>query len=260
MNEHDHPSPRHDRACAAVVVALLLLANGCSKPEPPPSRGSAAGAEAPTKASAGDDFFVTWLEAHGETSVVTDAGGVGVAGNPTRLRGARSSLTEHKDSSSTVMIQFRARLPARGEIVESLPGYGASPEAADDDARKRFANTTLDLIYRGFIKSPDPQKDAAPVTINGLQRTLVLGELSLRGRQGDLGSISAQIEKLIAALPLSAAPHWFKIVYSQADGVPNTVEVTLDNANHPGMVASLGELPWPKQTELYTFRRLIVVR
>src|SRR6266498_5250379 len=92
-------------SCLFAMLTLLVLF-GCSRSAPTPKS---------------NQFFVTWLQGHGESNVVVDAQGVGVADNPTRLR---SSLYGSKKftNSFTAELEFRVRIPDGREIIEYVAG------------------------------------------------------------------------------------------------------------------------------------------
>jgi hypothetical protein len=254
-------------------AALLLLAAGCSRPEraPPPTASATRSPSAPSASplsaadrGPADEFFARWLRAHGEPDVVTDARGVGVAGNETRLRATLYGVTEHGSSLRVVETEFRVHLPSGGEIVEYVAGMGASQEEAEDDARANFVQTTFHVVYRSFINASDPHQAEEPIVIHGAKRWLVRGAMIARtyGDAGaiDVSSIEPQVVRLVAALPLSGGPHWIKLVYSQTTGVPDTVEVSLDNEVHEGLTAAVRALSWPRTPALYTIKQFMVVK
>src|SRR5688500_15641985 len=79
------------------------------------------------------DFFVEWLEGHGETNVVVDEQGVGISGNQTRLRSSVYGVKKHPHAY-VVETEFRVRLPGGQEIIEFVAGMGESRDAAEADA------------------------------------------------------------------------------------------------------------------------------
>jgi hypothetical protein len=86
--------------CAALLLSLLC---GCSRSAP---------------SAKSNEFFVTWLQGHGESNIVVDARGVGLAGNPTRLRCSIYGSEQHTNGTFDTELEFRARLPDEREIVE----------------------------------------------------------------------------------------------------------------------------------------------
>jgi hypothetical protein len=173
-------------------------------------------------------------------------------------------VTEHGSNLRVVETEFRVHLPSGGEIVEYVAGMGASQEAAEEDARANFVQTTFHVIYRSFINPSDPHQEEEPIVVHGVKRSLVRGPMIARtyGDAGtlDVSSIEPQIAKLVSTLSLSADPHWLKLVYSQATGVPDTVDVTLDNEAMPELTRAVRALPWPKSAGLYIIKQFIVVK
>jgi hypothetical protein len=260
------------RAC---VAALALVAVGCLKPEngTPPAASARPSIRTPTLPSATsqataeraaeDDFFAGWLRAHGETDIVTDARGIGVSGNGTRLRASPYGETPHGGGVLVVETEFRVHLPSGDEIVEYVAGVGASRKAADDDARANFATSTFHVIYRSFINPSDPHQQEEPIVLNGLPRSLVRGDVVVRNFGGgpvDVSLVESQLKDILSKLSLSAAPHWIKIVYQQTDGAPDTVAVTLDNTEHASLISAIKRLPWPRQPGSYTAKQFIVIK
>src|SRR5436190_20246653 len=154
-------------SCLFAVLTLSVLF-GCSRSAPTPKS---------------NEFFVTWLQGHGESSVVVDAQGVGVAGNPTRLC---SSLYGSKrfTNSFTAELEFRVRIPDGREIIEYVAGSGDSLEKAENDPKVNFILSTFHVVYRSFLNPNDPHQTEEKITINGHPRVLVLGDTFERRHTG----------------------------------------------------------------------------
>src|SRR6267142_2785416 len=110
------------------AIALLLSGLGCSRCTQQPKSS---------------DFFVTWLQSHGETNIVEDAKGVGIAGSATRLRSSLYRSQTHQNGTVTAETEFRVRLPDGREIVEYVAGMGESLEAAENESKLNFILTTF---------------------------------------------------------------------------------------------------------------------
>ncbi len=153
-------------ACCLFAVLTLLVLFGCSRSAPTPKS---------------NEFFVTWLQGHGESNVVVDDQGVGVADNPTRLR---SSLYGSKrfTNSFTAELEFRVRIPDGREIIEYVAGSGDSLEKAENDAKVNFILSTFHVVYRSFLNPNDPHQTEEKITINGHPRVLVLGDTFARSQ------------------------------------------------------------------------------
>src|SRR5215472_5304453 len=124
----DSDAGRPHSQCMKVSCCLLLLAlvAGCSRTSQP----------SPT-----DEFFVKWLQDHGETNIVVDSSGVGLAGNKTRLHASQYGLKKDATGSS-VEIEFRIKLPEGGPIVEYVAGMGETTDKATAEAMINFVMTT----------------------------------------------------------------------------------------------------------------------
>ncbi|MFO0759002.1 MAG: DUF6348 family protein [Byssovorax sp.] len=271
-------------ALGAGALVLLLGPTACSKPtaestQPsrtpehtitPPVASTAARPElAPALPGAGatppsDAFFADWLTAHGETRIVVDAGGVGLANNPTRFRTSRYGVTPHGPDAFLVESEFRVRVPGGGEIIEYVAGVGSSPDDGENDARANFVTSTLHVIYRSFLNPRDPHQTEETVSFQGTPRAVVRGDLYCRSfgdiAAPDLAPLDPKILDILRPMPLSPGPHWIKLVFQQASGAPVTVAATLDNNDDLGLTAALGALPWPKRPEPYLVKQFIVVK
>ena len=116
-------------SCLSAVLTLSVLF-GCSRSAPAPKS---------------NEFFVTWLRGHGESNVVVDAQGVGIAGNPTRLR---SSLYGSKKftNSFTAELEFRVRIPDGREIVENVIDHRLT-----GDWQQRFGLRECEWVEPGRV-------------------------------------------------------------------------------------------------------------
>jgi hypothetical protein len=99
---------------------------------------------------------------------------------------------------------------------------------------------------------------------NGVNRDVFLGDIMLRGnaptKDIDLNALRAEIRGALQNVRLTPGPHWLKIVYSQNDGKPMTVAVTLDNADHPELTNAVKRLPWPRLDGVYIAKQFSVIK
>jgi hypothetical protein len=194
-------------------------------------------------------FFANWFKAHGESNVVHEASGVGISGNPTRLKASLYATNRHKNEDYDVEVEFRITVSPGQEIVEYVAGIGKSEPEAINDALLNFVLTTFHVVYKTFINPSDPHQKLDPITINGRGRQIAMGDIMTRSattnKFEDVDAIRSRIREAIAQLPLTERPHWIKIVYGQVKGKPVTVSATLDNEGHEALTAVVGALPWP---------------
>jgi hypothetical protein len=248
-----------------LFLIALALTVGCRE-EAPTSGATAAksrGARAARRPEM-DDFFVKWLKAHGHADVVVDAAGVGVAGNATRLRASLYGSKRHADGGFVVEVEFTVRLPSGREITEFVAGMGDAEEKAINDALLNFTLTTFHVVYKGFINPADPHTTMTKVAVGGVDRDVIAGDIFMRGTASgtdvDLNAMRSEIQGVLKDVPLAPGPHWIKVVYSQNDGKPMTVAVTLDNADHLGMTRAVERLKWPRRDGFYMAKQFIVVK
>src|SRR5262245_15363999 len=198
-------------------VLALAVWSGCSRPATTPQS---------------QEFLATWLQGHGESNVVVNAEGVGIAGNPTRLRYSLYG-TDRSTNRVTAELEFRVRMPDGREIVEFVAGSGDSLKQAEDDAKVNFIVSTFHGVYRSFLNPNDPHQTEEKITINGRPRVLVLGDTLTRGQttnsMPDMFPLRDQFRKILAALPLSEQTHWIKLVYANHHSKVMLCAVTLDN-------------------------------
>jgi hypothetical protein len=231
----------------ACVLLVALLA-GCGKsPEPIKS----------------NEFFVHWLKEHGETNIVVDSAGVGIAGNQTRLS---ASLYGSKklNTGYSVEVEYKISLPTGGPILEYVAAAGKTQEEAMDEAGANFVLTTAHVIYKAFINSADEHQRSKSVLIDGKPRDLLAGNMIQFGEQTsgaiDLETLSAQIQDLVVARPLPSGPHWIKVIYSQIHSKPMVVAVSLDNRDSAEMTTAVQNLKWPPREQFYMVKQFIVVK
>jgi len=229
-------------------LLLLALVAGCSRTSQP----------SPT-----DEFFVKWLQDHGETNIVVDSSGVGLDGNKTRLHASQYGLKKNATGSS-VEIEFRIKLPEGGPIVEYVAGMGETTDKATAEAMINFVMTTAHVVYKAFMNPADPHQRVKSVSVNGTTRQMFAGDMIQMGEKMaapvDLGSMSEQVQDLVAAMPLGPGPHWIKVIYSQHHGQPMVVAANLDNNDTDELTSAVKKLKWPTRDEFYMVKQFIVVK
>lgn len=210
-----------------------------------------------------NELFATWLQGHGESNIVVDAQGVGIAGNPTRLRFSRYG-SEKFTNSFTAELEFRVRIPDGREIIEFVAGSGDSITKAEDDAKVNFIVSTFHVVYRSFLNPNDPHQAEENININGRPRVLVLGDTMARSgatnTSPDMFPLREHFRKVLSPFPLSEQTHWIKIIYANHHSKVRLCAVTLDNEDSPALTEALQNLPWPKQEEFYMVKQFIVVK
>lgn len=254
------------RWLATLAVAAAI---GCGKdpPAPPPAGAPKTAGFGEPKAIGGReeearDLFVKWFKAHGHSEVVTDADGVGVRGNATRLRASLYGSNPNRDGF-VVELEFTVRLPSGRTVTDFVAGMGETESAAVDGAFANFTLTTFHVLYKGFINPADSHLAERKVAIGGAERTLLMGDILLLGKTGadaNLNAMRTEIAGTLAKLELSPEPHWFKIVYSQNGGKAGTVSATMDNEEHPRLTEDVKSLGWPRSDGFYLAKQFIVVK
>jgi len=239
-----------NRGLALILTVITpLIWYGCSRP---------------AKDTKSDEFFTKWLQAHGESNIVADAYGVGLAGNPTRLRWSLYGLKQPTNDVFTVELEFRVRLPDQREIVEFVAGTGSSQQQAEDDAKLNFVVSTFHVVYRSFVNPQDQHQTEEKITINGQPRVLVLGDTMMRGQTTNsapnMFPFRDRFREILAAQPLSPQPHWIKIIYANHRSKLMICAVTLDNEDSPALTEAVSKLEWPKLEEFYMVKQFIVVK
>jgi hypothetical protein len=239
-----------NRAIALLLPALLLsMLCGCSRSSPSPRS---------------NEFFVTWLQSHGESNVVVDTHGVGIAGNPTRLRSSLYGSEQHPNGGFTAELEFRVLMPDRREIIEYVAGRGDPLKQAEDDAKVNFILSTFHVVYRSFLNRNDAHQTEQKLTINGQPRVLVLGDTMTRSQttnsSPDMFPLRDRFREILASQPLSPQTHWIKIIYANHHSNVMECAVTLDNEGSPTLSEAVKNLPWPKQEEFYMVKQFLVVK
>lgn len=259
----------HKFQAAALATGLwLCVFTGCNRSPELISKAfiedgvSAIDKEEDEVSKMGREFFADWLVGHGETNVVNDETGVGVADNATRLWAFRFGEKE----SPTTEVEFRIVLPDGREIVEFVAGMGATE---DDDgtsmAMINFCMSTFHTVYSCFINLDDPHMDHEDVTIDGNEFILTSGGIIAFGSEEELpqfSDVSKHIQEslLTSGVQLSSQPHWLKIVYGQHQGRQILASVTLDNEEQKSLTDQISGMPWPSTDGFYMAKEFIVLR
>jgi hypothetical protein len=250
VNARPERIPRFLRKAASLLAtALWLFVPACSRSG---------------EKSKSNEFFVGWLRSHGETNIVIDAQGVGLAGNATRLRSSLYGSEKQPDGSVTAETEFRVRLPDGREIIEFVAGTGNSPEAAEKDSKLNFLLSTFHVVYRAFMNPADPHQAQERVSINGEPRVMLMGDSMTRtgstNSSPDMFPLRSQFREVLSPLTLSPGAHWIKIVYAQHNSNVMACSVSLDNGENAALTQTVRKLPWPVQQEFYLVKQFIVVK
>ena len=91
------------------------------------------------------EFFVKWLEGHGEKEIINDESGVGVKGKDTRLWAFKYAGPDGKKTNS-LELEFRVVLPDGREIQEFVGAIGPRNGNANEAAISNFAISTFHTI------------------------------------------------------------------------------------------------------------------
>ena len=68
-----------------------------------------------------------------------------------------------RESPGSCQLDFVMRLPDGRTLVESLGGFGKTPEALARDAVDNFTNSSLHVLLRGIVApGRDPRSDRLP--------------------------------------------------------------------------------------------------
>ncbi len=163
-----------------------------------------------------------------------------------------------------VELQFTIRLPSGQTITEFVAGTGNSEDEAISDAKVNFILSTFHVVYKSFINAADPHLEAKAVMIKDTKREVIMGNMLGRGapleKNDTFIAVEKEIKESLKGMPLSAGPHWIKIVYSQRDGKPMTVSAKLDNQDHKEFTEVVKNLNWPRSDSFYMAKLFIVVK
>jgi hypothetical protein len=244
-----------------LLSLAIALAAGCAKE---PAGVRAPGSTAGQRQRDMDDFFVKWFKAHGHDDVVQDDKGVGIAGNETRLRAALYGSDQNDRGRFVTEVEFNVELPSGRRILEFVAGSGDTQQQAINEGLVNFTLTTFHVVYKGFINPDDPHLKVTTVEINGAGREVIAGDILMQGsaseKQINLNVMRDEIQGALKSISLTPEPHWIKIVYSQRDGNPMLVAVTMDNVDQAEMTEAVKRLNWPRADGAYMAKQFIVVK
>lgn len=204
------------------------------------------------------EFFANWLRDHGETEIVNDETGVGLARSKARLWAFQYGATDE-----SLEIEFRIVLPDGREIQEFLAGMPAEGDATGM-VFVNFCLSTFHTIYATFLNPEDEHVEHIEVTVGG--RDFYYTSSGLFAVGGDdlpsFGDTSDQIRKIIESNgpALSNQAHWLKVVYGVAAGEPILSSVTLDNSLEENLTDKIATLNWPTTENFYMAKEFIVLR
>jgi hypothetical protein len=245
-----------------LVVLVLVLSLGCDKASS--KSGAAPASGQGERRPEIDEFFVKWLNSHGHADVTVDSNGVGIPNNATRLQASLYGSKKTNSGAILVEVEFNIQLPTQGKIVEFLAGMGETEDKAIQDALANFTLTTFHVIYKSFMNADDSHISMTTIPVGGKDREVVAGDILMRGtitdQNFDSGELRKQVLGVLKDIPLGPGPHWTKIVYSQNEGKPMTVAVTMDNGEHADFQNRIMQLKWPNQQGFYMAKQFIVIK
>jgi hypothetical protein len=262
-------APCELRSVPCFLALLILVSTGCSKSPTLETTAfiedgiSAANKKEDDVSKAAREFFSEWLANHGETNIVNDATGVGIANSPTRLWAFRYGNKE----SSTTELEFRIVLPDGREIVEFVAGMGSTENGKDQSAMAmmNFCMSTFHVVYSCFMNHDDPHMSHEEVTIGSQEFLLTSGGMIAFGSDLELPNFSEVSKRikdslLASGLVLSPQAHWLKVVYGQHQSKSIIVSVTLDNVEKSTLTERISHLNWPQTDGFYLAKEFIVLR
>jgi hypothetical protein len=220
------------------------------------------GEDAAPKPDKWKTFFTEWLERHGETKLVDDEKGIGIADSPVRLRASLYG-TNPSAAGSSAEVEFKILLPSGQTIVDYVAGTGKDVAEAENVAMTNFTLSTFHVVYRAFMNPADPHQTVETMELPGGKRDVVFGDLvsfSSTSELPDMEKMAEAIKKCVGAMKVPEGPHWMKLVYGQMDGMPRLVQVTLDNEGNEALTQEMGKLGWPKQAGFYMSKQFIVIK
>lgn len=207
-------------------------------------------------------FLVEWLKQHDEANIVTDQDGIGVLGNPTRIK---ALLYESKESDGGFIVEteFRIKMPDGRTIIEFLAGIGETEEQAIDETLMNFTLSTYHVAYKAFINAEDPHQETTECMINGEPRNVLHGDTVTRSNVKDPldgFDLSQHVREMLKDRELDSKTHWLKVVYGQHQGEVISVSVTLNNEGDKKMTEAIRQLPWPKTEGFYLTKQFVIIQ
>ncbi len=263
-----------------LLVLLVVVCLGCKRDED--SASSVLSPEAMIKASdeinqsvnapqkpkqlfseKANSYLKDWLRARGESGMVLDDEGLGITGNPFRLRYSLEyyTLPPSPRDDFTVDTQFVFVFGDGRELTEIFNGYGKTFELAIENALVNFSSSTLGVLYKAFINPNDLHQKVDNVVINGQPRKLIAGQMIVRSESEDpmaLFSLPDNMETILADIELDQNKHLIKVQYSQVIDEP-VVRITIDGVISELLIDRVAALDWPKPAGLMVCKQYLLV-
>jgi hypothetical protein len=230
---------------------------------PPPEAPSTT---TPPVADDGDvtehlDFL---LRSHG---VATERHGPTLVIPGTSYRAEAEVVTDRVHAQAhSIQLDVRLQLSPDRCLIESFGGFGDTRTEAVGDAFSHFARGSFHVLLRSFLvlASDDEQVTVESWSIDGTPRTVVIGNVLLRGRApGEVRNPTEWFDVLETAIrssPLSPEAHWIRFYYAQSGGQELATEALLDNETWDYLVESMRAFPWPVSEAFYSARLFLVVQ
>jgi hypothetical protein len=124
--------------------------------------------------------------------------------------------------------------------------------------------TTFHVVYKGFINADDPHVRIVPIAIGGANREVIAGDILMQGsvpaNQVNLNPVRDEIRDALSNVSMGPDAHWIKVVYSQKDGNPMRVAVTMDNDDQAELTEAVKRLNWPRADGVYAAKVFLVIK
>jgi hypothetical protein len=203
------------------------------------------------------------ITGHGEKAHEKDGWFV-LNNGPIRVQGEFVSV-QHHTNSVIVQFDFRAENYAPNKtLIESNAGVGTTLEEAQKDAYISFMSGSFHTLLAGLVNHKCEQVEREHITINGRQRTLVVGGVQIKNMKtvdNNKGYTDwyNQLLETIKSSDLSEGRHWIRVYIGQYSNMVQIKEVLLDNDEWDLGKGWIEKYEWPKQEEFYSVRLFVMI-
>ena len=150
-------------------------------------------------------------------------------------------------------------------LIESFGGIGGGWEEALADAGQNFISNSFHVILAAFFtEGYDEQISRETWEIDGVERTVILGNIGLRGsKAAEANTLPLDwfeaFEQKIKERPLDEGSHWIRLYYAHLDNKTIACEVLLDNETWDELQDEMADFDWPERKDFYSVRLFLIV-